>query len=760
MDQNAVLVEFARSCKAAARAVSLYPGTHPAIQSTLGRVAAAADRLTAEGGVTLGVLPDDLTIAGESAERPDPAIAELASLLHERLVGELRVDKGADMEDWRALLLILARAPGEVIAAGGIGQAWTATGRTHFEIREIDYAEVLRERGGGTDGSTDSSSAGWDRIIAYCLQGDYASLDGSALASLFEVPGDPTQCVALLDRLERGPAASGATMTARAAALLNLVSAAVDAAGDTGVDGAAGQGAAREQILHTVAQAGARLSPDMLLALLAHRQSGDPGHAQLASGVLERMSDGTISSFVANSVVEARAATQRLAFAFQALVPDVPRREPLLTAAHDEARRSALGAEPGFEHLWQGAARMLTSYSDLKYVSDAYARELSVARTQAIEVDRVSDDPPERMQAWLASVSDVAIRELDLELLLDLARVESSPPEWTAITAIVRSEIEHRTLTGDLAGAHRLIDSVVREAGPDGRPALKAAADTAVDTLVSGPFVHHVVLHLRRAEDAPGVERLTTICHLIGPRMARPLAEALVVEEHTRAIRDLRELLLSFGAAGRQSVEQLKHSPNPAVRRTAIDLLRVFGGSDALPELASMLDDADSQVQRESIRAIVQIGTNDAYAVLERALVAGSASRDNLVQQLIGLRDEKAVPLLCYVLDHTRPRGRLVQVHLEIIDALGGLGPHRETARTLETALYRGEWWAPRRTAALRRAAAAALRRIASPDAMAVLTTAAADGGRGVRSAVQGYAGAATRGDRSVRPQPDPEKRR
>jgi hypothetical protein len=745
-DQHAVLTEFARSCKAAARAVSLYPGAHPAIQSALARVAAASDRLTEAGDVTLGVLPGGLTIAGEASERPDPSIGELASLLHERLVGELRIDKGAEAEDWRALLLILARAPGEVIAEGGIGKAWRATGLGHFEIREIDYAEVLRERGSAGGGTAD-----WDRIIAYCLHGDYGSLDEHALASLFDIPGDTTQLVALLDRLERGPSTSGATMTARGAALLSLVSAAVDAAD--------GRGVSREQILQTVAEAGARLTPDMLLALLAHRQSADPGHARLASGLLDRMSDGTIASFVANSVVAERAATDRLAFAFQALVPDVPKRDPLLAAAHDEASRSALGAEPGFETLWQGAARMLTSYSDEKYVSDTYARELSVARTQAIEVDRVSDDPPERTQAWLETVSDSAIQELDLELLLDLARIESSPPEWTAITAIVMAEVEQRTLTGDLAGAQRLIESVVHEAGPGGRAPLKGAADATVETLLSGPFVRHVVLHLRRAERAPEVERLTAICHLIGPRMARPLAEALAVEEHARAIRDLRELLLSFGAAGRQSVEQLKSSSNPAVRRTAIDLLRVFGGREALTELASMLDDADSQVQRESIRAIVQIGTNEAYAVLERALVAGSASRDNLVQQLIGLRDEKAIPLLCYVLDRSRARGRLVQVHLEIIDALGGLGAHRDTARTLKTVLYRGEWWAPRRTASLRRAAAAALRRIASPDAMTVLNEAAAEGGRSVRAAVHGYAGATPRADRSVRLQPDREKR-
>ena len=176
-------------------------------------------------------------------------------------------------------------------------------------------------------------------------------------------------------------------------------------------------------------------------------------------------------------------------------------------------------------------------------------------------------------------------------------------------------------------------------------------------------------------------------------------------------------MLLGFGAAGRQSVEQLKHSPNPAVRRTAIDLLRVFGGREALPELASMLDDADPQVQRESIRAIVQIGTDEGYAVLEHALVSGSASRDTILQQLIGLRDDRAAPLLCYVLNHTAPRRNLVAVHAQIIEALATLAAHQDSLRTLRTILYRGEWWAPLRTAALRQAAAAALRGLGTPEA-------------------------------------------
>jgi HEAT repeat protein len=171
----------------------------------------------------------------------------------------------------------------------------------------------------------------------------------------------------------------------------------------------------------------------------------------------------------------------------------------------------------------------------------------------------------------------------------------------------------------------------------------------------------------------------------------------------------------------------------------AIDLLRVFGGSEALPELASMLDDADPQVQRESIRAIVQIGTDEAFAVLQQALVGGSASRDTILQQLIGLRDDKAVPLLCYVLNHTSPRGKMTDVHAQIIEALGSLTAHPESTRTLRAILYRGEWWAPLRTAALRQAAASALRQIGRPETLAILEDAVTRGSRGVRAAARRY---------------------
>ena len=252
------------------------------------------------------------------------------------------------------------------------------------------------------------------------------------------------------------------------------------------------------------------------------------------------------------------------------------------------------------------------------------------------------------------------------------------------------------------------------------------------------------MVHLRRADDAD-LQAFDRLCHTLGPGVIGPLAEALAVEGNNRAIGRLRELILGFGAVGRHSIERLKAAANPVVRRMVIGLLRVFGGEEALPELASMLDDADPQVQRDAIRALVLIGTPQSFALLQQSLSARSKSRDSILQELIGLREDKAIPLLCHVLNRLAPRGRLAEVHAQVIDALGGLAVHAESTRTLRAILHRGEWWAPFRTTALRQAAARALRRIGAPETLAVLEDAARRGSRGVRKAAQAQTSVPTR---------------
>jgi hypothetical protein len=502
-----------------------------------------------------------------------------------------------------------------------------------------------------------------------------------------------------------------------------------------------------EPLLQTAAAAIAHLTPEMLLAVLAHRHDAANDSAAFLPAIVDRITDSTIASFVAGAVAAAHGATERLAQAFETLVPDAGRRTELLARAHDDAQQSESGRDEHFEDLWEDAAGMLRSYSDTPYVTAAYGRELSQARGQAIEVERTADDPPERVRQWLATVSDSAMRGLDVLLLLDLLQVESDERRWQALAELITADVERRALLGDVEAAERLAARLIMELSAGGREALRSAAASSVERLLAGPLVHTIVRQLRKADDGD-VAALQRLCSTLGSGVVRPLAEALAIEQDIRVIGRLRTILLGFGAASGESVEQLKGSANPAVRRAAVDLLRLFGGHDALGELAAMLHDSDPLVQRESIRAIAQMGTAGAYRVLERAIDAGRASREMVVQELIGVRDERAVPLLCHALKCIRPRGALVQTHAAIMHALAGLGAHPESTRTLRDALYRGQWWAPARTRTLRQAAATALRRIGSAEALGVLDAAAATGRRGVRDAARAQTGLAARRDR------------
>jgi hypothetical protein len=212
-DAAAKLAEFARACKAAARAVSLYPRGHPAIATTLGRLAQVTAMLTESGPYRLQVMADKLLVGGAAPAKPDPAIAELADLLHRHLIGGFTVNPGVDLESWRTLLLLLARAHEEVRRDGGIKHLWATAGGPSIEIEEIDYAEVLREKQG--------VAATAEQIIASALAGGRLELDDSGMRLLLDIVQDPARLQELMKEIERSSAQHGADV--QAAAFLTLL---------------------------------------------------------------------------------------------------------------------------------------------------------------------------------------------------------------------------------------------------------------------------------------------------------------------------------------------------------------------------------------------------------------------------------------------------------------------------------------------------------------------------------------------------------
>jgi hypothetical protein len=722
-DETNRIVDLARACKAAQRSVLLYPQSHPAIAATLGRIVQTTSVAALGGAMTIAVLPDDIRIGGRKPAREDEAVAAFARLLHDHLVGEITIHPGADKDAWFIFLQLLGRAPDEIRAEGGISRVWTTMAGRHVELREIDYTEVLRERQGSLGGR-------WDEIVANCLEGTMSlSLDDETMTALAALAEDGDRIAELMGAVDER---SSGGVGAKSAAIMRMIRSFVKSV-------SAKQPEMLDAMLRNVASAVGQLTPEVLIGLLAEDAAvhADTGEDKLMESVVSHMSEKAIAGFVSRNVIAEGTPTDRLAQAFQALVNETQDRERLLSMAKTEVAASPLGGAQGFDAVWTHVAqKLLTSYADKSFVSDPYARELSTARAHAIDVERVGDDPPERVTGWLTSVSTTAVRTLDISLLLDLLRIEKDDARWGELMAPVVHTVEDLLLVGDFDSAASLVDVVAAAATGKDTKGRRQHGIIGIDMMVAGPMMQHMMIHLSTVEDAQ-FERIKGMCVSLGEVLVRPLAETLAAEQRSRIRERLTAILLAFGAVAHRTIERLKNSANPVVRRTAIQLMRQFGGTEALPDLTELLDDNEPQVQREAVRAILDIGTDKAFKVLQQALASGTENSRNAIMQSIGLvKDERVTPLVVYMLRHMDYR-RLTSLYVRAIEQLGVLRDPESVPPLAEVFKRPGEWWAPRRTSTLRAASAAALARVGTPQAFAVLEEAVSNGPRGLRNAAR-----------------------
>jgi hypothetical protein len=606
---------------------------------------------------------------------------------------------------------------------GGIAHLWTTAGGPSVEIEEIDYAEVLREKQG--------VAAAVDQIIAAALDGSRLELDDSGMRLLLEIVQDPARLHELLAQIEQATADRGAD--AHAAAFLALV---------RGLSQwlSRSEPGRLDAVIGEMGRAAGRLSAEAMLKLLEERRRGADGDGGLdaAGAVLDRMTDESLAGFVASSVIKERGATERLAQAFQALVPEIERQRRLVALARDEVT-TAEGTGEAFAELWERVEGMLLSYSDETYVSEQYARELSTARGRALDVEQISEDPPERIGGWLATVSDAALRSLDQQLLIDLLHIEEDVLRWRDIAETAVMHAEDLIRVGYFDHAWQLAEAILAEGARQGERGQYAAA--AVARLGRPATMKHIAAHLRTADDGAG-ERFRALCHAVGPALIPRLAESLTTEQDARSRRRLRDILVGFGAGGREAVRQLMHAPNWELRRTAAYLLRQFGGSEGLKELEPLLADSEPLVQREAVQGLIRNGSDEASRILLQALLSASGrGRETLAEEIAGTRADLGAPLYAYLVRHMDPR-RDPPLYVTAVDALGGASTP-DAIEALKVALYGGGWRTPFVTRRVRSAAARALRRIGSPAALDVLRAAATGGTFGVRAAARAELGGA-----------------
>ena len=492
-----------------------------------------------------------------------------------------------------------------------------------------------------------------------------------------------------------------------------------------------------ESVLSSIAEATLRLPVPTMAGLMAARFRVDrPELAGFVENLAMRLKDAAVAEMIATEVRQNRGTSPDLATAVWGIAPDIDRREAVLTLSRQMLQESAALGDPASEQMWRQTAQLLMHYDHASYVGDPYSVELQRASDRAVDLERAQTDPPERVARWASTVAEDAVRRLDTLLLIDLLALRVDAAGWRDLAELVVSRIQVSIVVGDFTAASELAEALVQSSHrPEGHRTDDADRGL-LERVLDATSIRHLASHLDTSdgEVVAGAQRL---CHAIGTGGIGPLAQALAREERTRSRRHLVALLVSYGPAGRNAVEKLMRSQSAAVRRTAVVLLREFGGLDALPELESLLNDDEPHVQREATRAIAMLGIEPAFEIVAKALDGGSdATRGVVMNALWSLPLTDAAPVLAFVIRHTTPSGGMRDVHEKAIQRLGEADT-AEAVAALEQTLHAGNWLSPFRTAALRRLAAESLARIGSSQAIGTLQHASVSGSRGVRSAAR-----------------------
>ena len=694
LPNEARVLDFARAFRSAARAVGFYPPAHQAVVAALDQVAATARAATAGGPVCLTILPHAFLAGGVPIDASETVVTDFAALCHRHGVGAVNLDGRATPEAWQAFFVLLARRPEEVRSAGGIQRQWKALRHASPAILEIDFGALLRGKVGG-------DYLELAAVISHYLE--TAGVGGSIL-------DDP--CAALRRAIDEAPdetqAVAAVLRELRAAAQLTWT-----------------QPEQFDDVFRRAAAVGEFLTEGLMAGLL--ERCGTPeatvGTLDVVRALVDRMPDATVSKFLSKVMGEAGAAPARLAELFRSLVPNPSRRRLIANEAQDVTLAGDVVEQ------WAELERNLESHLDRRFISDQYGNELHAVQDRSDSDALAADDPPERLAAWVGSITDHAVRELDLRLLGDLVRSEHEAGRLRKILDVLQTYVLEAAEAGDWEGVARTLDAVQAVGTQSADRTLNGLAGETLQKLGASPAAERALAALPGAAPAEA-DLLVGVLAVIGAPLMPALAQRWADEREPAIRARLERAVAAAGKAGRDGLRRLLASDAEAaeVRVAALRLLEVTPGTEHLPALEAALSDAHEGLRSEAFRALLSCGADRASEILARGIArADSAAQLSLLARLRAQGGPRLLPVLLRLTPQVDPQAAPVPVCLALIAVLERAGGS-EAEALLAGLIPRTRWHSPLRTWRLRAAANSALRamrRGASPP-----SAGAPEGGR------------------------------
>ena len=455
--------------------------------------------------------------------------------------------------------------------------------------------------------------------------------------------------------------------------------------------------------------------------------------------IVSRMTDRTIARFVSKNVIaDGGTPTDRLAQAFQTLVRNPDDRHRLLNLAHDDAAESPLGQHRGLRGGVEPRRREAADLVLGRVVRLRRVRPRAVRRAHAGGRRRAGERRPARARGRLGRQR----RRQRAPVAGSAAAARPAPPRARQ-RALGRADGARRAQPRGSAarrrlrlrhGAHR------RHCRGDHRRQRERAAAARDDCH------RHAGGRLDDAahRDPPAVDRRRAVRAREGDvRVARRGARAAAGRGALgrRARTDPGTADGDSGGVRRrraahdrtaEDVAECRRATDRDLPDAAVRRQRRAAGPDRSAERQRLADSARSRAghsQHRHRKGVPRARRSAGHR--HRAL----ARRDHAVDQPAARRARDAAVRL-----HPAPR-RSPAPHVDLP------ARHRIARRPARPRRHRsagrrrcrkGEWWAPRRTAALRAASAGALARIGTPEAFTALEAAAA-GSRRVRAVARPF---------------------
>ena len=675
---EARVLDFARAFRSAARAVGFYPPTHQAVAAALDHVAAAARAATAGGPVCLTILPHAFLAGGVPIDASETVVAEFAALCHRHGVGAVNLDGLATPEAWQAFFVLLARRPEEMRSAGGIQRQWKALRHSSPAILEIDFGALLRGKVGG-------DYLELAAVISHYLE--TAGVGGSIL-------DDP--CAALRRAIDTAPdeeqAIAGVLRELRAAAQLTWT-----------------QPEQFDDVFRRAAAVGEFLTEGLMAGLLERRGTPEAtvGTLDVVRALVERMPDAAVSRFLSKAMGEGGTAPLRLVEMFRSLVPNPERRRLIVNGAQDVTLAGNVVEQ------WAELERNLQAYSDHRFISDQYGSELHAVQDRSDSDALTEDDPPERMAAWVASITDEAVRDLDLALLGDLLRSEHEPGRLRKILDILQAHVLEAAGAGDWDAVARTIGSIQSVDTDSADRTVRVLAAEALQRLGASVAAEQALAALPGAAPAQA-DLLIGVLAAIGASQMPVIAQRWAAERQPAARARLERAVAAAGKPGRDNLRRLLASAaeTAEVRLAAVRLLELTPGTDHLPALEAALSDPHEGLRAEAFKALSSSGAVRASEALARGIArADPATQVSLLSRLTAQGGGRILPVLQRLAPQFDPHAGSVPVCLALIAALERAGG-AEAESMLAGLISRTRWRAPFRTRRIRGAANAALREV------------------------------------------------